>query len=58
MSCCPLFFSLFFLFSVDADKLVQPLLSDCVVYSKEKCLLDMVTLISGMKRCGGSYEAE
>ena len=27
-------------------------------YSKEKCLLDMVTLFGGMKKRGDSYEVE
>ena len=47
-----------FLFITDANKLVQLLLSECVEYSREKCLLDMVTLFGGMKKCGDSYEVE
>ena len=38
------------------DKLSQ--LLECVEYSKEECLMDMVALVSGMKKCGDSYEAE
>ena len=34
------------------------LLSECVEYSKEKCLLDLITLISGMEKRGNSYEVE
>ena len=40
------------------DKLVQLLLSECVEYSRKEHLLDLITLISGMKKCGNSYEVE
>ena len=37
---------------------VQMLLSECVEYSRKEHLLDLITLISGMKKCGNSYEVE